>query len=93
MGSENPYILAMSVLNKGKNPSWDTFFQSFLFFRLSIPSISDFPSSNQIYLSNGAGKEIFRKSYFDISLSKSYFLKTHFFKKSEKFAFVFNLSF
>lgn len=76
MGSENPYILAMSVLNKGKVPSWDTFFQSFLFLGY-IPSISDFPSSNQIYLSNGAGKEIFRKVIL-ISSSKSYFLEDTF---------------
>ena len=87
---KNPYILAMSVLNKGKNPR--TPFLVIFFFRLSIPSISDFPSSNQIYLSNGEGKEIFGKSYFDISLSNSYFLKTDFFKKSEKNYLCFFLS-
>ena len=81
----------MCVLNKGKNPR-TPFLVFFFFFRLSIPSISDFPSSNQIYLNIGEGKEIFRKSYFDISLSKSYFLQTDFFKKSEKITFVFFLS-
>ena len=74
---KNPYILAMSVLNKGKNPR-TPFLVIFFFFRLSIPSISDFPSSNQIYLSNGERKEIFRKSYFDISLSNSYFFEGRF---------------